>query len=195
MKILMRILAIAFLFSGSLFAQAASAACEWNADCLTWNYDQIGGAPSGIVSHRVETAKAVAGPWTEVANVLMPAMSYKRLPVDGTNFYRIVTIYTGNVLSSPSVTASSTAVPPAVTTLQVADNRAYRLDQGYANQLRISQIGVVPVGSLCIEQGVVGWNPVDKVTMSLNVVASRKLAVVDPGKSLPLAVLAECKRS
>lgn len=187
--LILLLLAIAFI--GVVGQARAQTACEWNSDCIVWSYDD--GTPSGIASHRIETAKAAAGPWTTVATVPMPAMAYKRSPVDGTNYYRIVTLYSAGPISDPSVVASSTAVPPAPTTLQVADDRAYRLELGYANQLRVSLVGKIPVGTLCTSHAATAWSPVESTTLGLNVVAYRQLAVIDAGKSRPLAVLARCK--
>jgi hypothetical protein len=98
-------------------SQADAASCEWNADCISWNYDKIGGPPDGIVSYRIETAKAASGPWTAVTTIAAPTMAYKRSAVAGTNYYRVITNYIDGLASEPSVVSNpSTAVPPLLLT-------------------------------------------------------------------------------
>lgn len=59
---------------------------------------------------------------------------------------------------------------------------AYRLNLGNANQISLAKIGTVPLGTKCVDQ----------VALGMHVVAYRQLAVIDAGKSRPLAVLAKC---
>lgn len=83
---------------------------------------------------------------------------------------------------SESRTVTQPCVIPAPNALQVSEPTAYRLDLGNANQVKLSRIGTIPLGTKCIDQLVLG----------MNVVAYRQLAVIDSGKSRPLAVLAKC---
>lgn len=174
---------IALLLIGSK-ARAAEPACPWDADCISWNYDAYGGTPTGIMSHRIETAKVEAGPWTALTVVTMPALSYKRQPVSGTNYYRIFTNYEGGSVAGPSVTANSTVVLP-VPALKIVNNIGYQLNLGSNNRIYFSRVGTVPLDKECI----VGMNVMDK-----HVIKSRDWLTLDPGKtSQPRQVFALCK--
>lgn len=194
------LLLVACLFALVLRAEAAT--CEWNADCITWKppttyTDNTPLDATQIASYKLETATAAAGPWTLLATINAPTTAYKSQPVSGTKYYRVsVTLKSGKT-GAPFMGAPTTTVEPLpgpVLELQVVDNRAYRLDIGYSNQLRVSLIGKIPVGTLCKDQAVVAWSPAEEITVALNVVAYRQFAVIDSGKSRPLAVLANCER-
>lgn len=99
-------------------------------------------------------------------------------------YYFAITASNGPYESGPSNIASKTvtgaSIPPKE--LQVIEPTAYRLDLGHTNQIKLSKIGTIPVGTRCVAQQALG----------MNVVAYRQLAVLDAGKSRPLAVLAKC---
>ena len=77
----------------------------------------------------------------------------------------------------------SKTVSTAAASLQVVEPTAYKLDLGYANQLKVRAIGTVPLGTQCTPF----------TAMNLNVIAYRQLAVLPAGTARPLQVFAKCQ--
>lgn len=74
---------------------------------------------------------------------------------------------------------------PSAPTLLTIEPTAYRLDLGYANQVKVAAVGTVPLGSPCKVQNILG--------APVTVLMDRNVAIIAPGKSRPLAVLANCR--
>jgi hypothetical protein len=100
-------------------AATAQTACPWNADCITWKPSDLKYTTgetfpaTELASYRIETATSTAGPWTVVANVLPPAVTYTRQPVSGTNYYRVIVVLKGGAIAAPSNVDDSVTVQPS----------------------------------------------------------------------------------
>jgi hypothetical protein len=124
----------------------------------------------------------------------------------GPHCYRVIAIgdkASGVDDSDPSNVSCKTNVAPLPSTpnppvLQVVDNRAYKLDIGYQDQIKIVQVGFVPVGTRCIDQAVMGLNVVaiGKRTTSWGKSTSPLLKDASGGLvGVPKQVFARCTRN
>lgn len=177
------------LFAALLLSAAAHAqsACPWDASCISWTvptqYTDGSALPaSSIASYKVEAATNAAGPWTLIATVPAPAITYQRRPVTGTNWYRVTVVLVTAVMSVPSAADDDvTTEPQPNAPIVTVAGTGYRMDLGYVNQIKLSAIGIVPLDYPCKAETVMGLNLID-----------RKVLKLDPGVSLPKQVFAKC---
>lgn len=165
----------------------AQTACPWDADCLSWTIatTRIDGSAleaSKIASHRLEIATSATGPWTVLATVPMPATTYQRRPVSGTNYYRIVTVLHTGLTSDPSAAVNSTVVEPKPNpaVLQVVDNVGYQINLGSRNKFSLSRVASIPLGKECIAT----MSATDPYR-TVHVIKDRLWAVMDPDPRKP----------
>lgn len=94
-------------------------------------------------------------------------------------WYFAVRAYTTSGVESANSNLASKVIPPTVpnppTALKVIETTAYRLDLGYADQVKIAKIGTVPLGIACKEARYAELNLVPRV--SLSTTGSRPLQV------------------
>ena len=172
-------------------ARAAEPACPWDADCLSFTvatqYTDDSPLPAAsIAAHRIETAKSATGPWTVLTMLAMPATTYKRQPVSGTNYYRDVTVLVSGKESAPGLVGNVTTVEPTPNppALLIVNNVGYQLNLGSNNRIYFSRVGTVPLNKPCIA----GMNVMDK-----HVIQSRDWLTLDPTKTTrPRQVFAAC---
>lgn len=176
-----------FLWAVMLLAVAgavrAQAVCPPDADCMSWGYAATYTDGSAISTADIDgviiEVKVPTG-WQHVAMVKYPATSYTRQPVTGTQTYRARQVMKSG--AAGAFTESTNAPIPGPIEFKVVDNRAYRMILGYANQIKIEQVGTVALDVRCT-----GFR-----VMDLFVIADRQKAVIAAGKSRPLQVLARC---
>lgn len=178
---------VGLVLAFAAFGANAQAACPWDASCISWiaptQYTDGSTLPAAsIASYKVEAAPNAAGPWMLIATVPAPATSYQRRPVSGTNFYRVSVVLVSGIVSGPSNAPSDvTTEPQPNAPIVTVAGTGYRLDLGYLNQIKLVAIGIVPLQIPCKIDGAMGLNLIDRAKLKL-----------DPGKSLPKQVLANC---
>jgi hypothetical protein len=112
----MRILLALVMLLASITATAQTTA--WNEDRLTWSLagDCQDGQPLSacpVTGIRVETATSTTGPWTILNTLGNTATSYLRTSVPvGLNHYRVGLVWSGGVIYSNLVSATTVALPP-----------------------------------------------------------------------------------
>lgn len=174
------------LFALAVANMAQAQTKPWDSIELTWSDDGSCGSfcpTQGFELQGADTPTATI--WTAIASFAPTARQSMQNNVGaGQHCYRLILVGTGMKSAASNVTCKTAVqpIPPKPPTLQVIAQTAYKLDSGYTDQYKLVAIGMVPFGAPCKPQEVLGLN-----------VVSRKLLKPDPGKSVPLQVLAGCR--
>lgn len=190
------------LFSPVLYAQAT---CAADADCITIAYamkytDDTSINAADIDGAEFEYKLSTATTWQTLGKLTYPATTYTRQPVaPGTNVYRARQLMKSGAFSAWVQSNSViTLPPPAAPTLRVADAKAYKPNLGYMDQMKVTHVGFVPIGTKCDAFKYADYNlvPLGKRT-TVNGIRTSPLLRNEAGElvSVPMQVLALCKVS
>lgn len=188
--ILLYFIGIALVLFTLALVSVVQAAEAWDTTVVNWTQptECKVGTVCTIGGYELQSAaSSTSTTWTSVVTVAPTLRTYKINSVPpGTKCYRLIASLAGIVgdNSDPSDVKCKTTVAPSVpaTPLITIAQTAYKLDSGYVDQYKLSAIGLVPFAAPCKPQEVLGLN-----------VVSRKLLKPDPGKPVPLQVLAKCR--
>lgn len=121
-----------------LVANAAEAACPVTSDDLSWTLPatRVDGTPllpAAISSYRLERAPAASGPWTLLASVTHPQMSYCSPLLAQASYYRATIVLASALESAPTgaVKGRSLESPPNPPLLLTVGGSVYTATPNY----------------------------------------------------------------
>lgn len=165
----------------------------WDTDYYSWIAPTVCADGSAlpncvVIGYDIQTSATVSGPWTVAGSVASNVLEFIKTAVAvGPHCYRAIANSTAGAGPPANALCSTTVrpqVPPGPPVSVTIDTVAYKLDLGYANQIKVAQIGTVPLGLAC--------KP-NMYAMGLNVLSDRSKVTLTPGTtSRPLTTLGKC---